>query len=550
MNQERHIRVSIDRQRLALVEHGKTIREYAISTSSRGTGFAEGSFRTPTGKFRIVERLGHDASANTIFKGRVEAGTWQPGVSYGHDLIMARILRLDGLDPENSNTLDRNIYIHGTNHKEQLGRPAGHGCVRMAPNDIIDLFRMVNEGMEVVIEPQTMPKGGLFFMDCDSTLSAIEGIDELARLRGGDVYERVAEMTRAAMEGEVDLESVFAERLELIRPDRGLCDEVAGMYVERKVAGVLQLAASLRRAGWTPVIVSGGFAPLIRPLAMELGVEHVEAVGIDFDESGSYSGYDVSHPAARAGGKCEIIREWCDAVMPKAAVMMGDGASDLETRECVDAFVCFSGVVKRPVVCAGADLVVSDMQNTNELFVMLDQLMRGEKIRNSKFDVDLISQDDQFESAMSSKKTATKTAKKEAPAKDTTKKSPVKGKRYTDGEKKEILDFISDYNAKNGRGGQTKASEKYGVTQITLANWLKGAGKKSKPAKAAQPAAKAAVAAPTPATVGPAPVVAKATGGDLSAKLNRLLALHTEVANAKATVTKLEREFESLKSSL
>lgn len=56
------------------------------------------------------------------------------------------------------------------------------------------------------------------------------------------------------------------------------------------------------------------------------------------------------------------------------------------------------------------------------------------------------------------------------------KKKAVKGVRYTDVQKKEVLDFVSNFNAKNGRGGQTQAAEKFGISQITVAAWLKAAG--------------------------------------------------------------------------
>ena len=55
--------------------------------------------------------------------------------------MQTRILWLEGLDPENANTYERYIYIHGTNAESQLGTPASHGCVRMNNLDVIDLLR-------------------------------------------------------------------------------------------------------------------------------------------------------------------------------------------------------------------------------------------------------------------------------------------------------------------------------------------------------------------------------------------------------------------------
>jgi len=66
---------------------------------------------------------------------------------------MTRILWLDGAEPRNANTHDRYVYIHGTNHEEELGTPASHGCIRMRNADVIELFDHVEEGTPVEIRP-------------------------------------------------------------------------------------------------------------------------------------------------------------------------------------------------------------------------------------------------------------------------------------------------------------------------------------------------------------------------------------------------------------
>ena len=68
------------------------------------------------------------------------------------DLVMTRILWLDGLDPENANTHERFIYIHGTNHEESLGEPASHGCIRMRSADLVELFELVDVDTPVAIK--------------------------------------------------------------------------------------------------------------------------------------------------------------------------------------------------------------------------------------------------------------------------------------------------------------------------------------------------------------------------------------------------------------
>ena len=51
----------------------------------------------------------------------------------------------------NQDTMQRFIYIHGTNDLSRLGKPVSHGCIRMDNQDIIDLFEEINIGDHVLI---------------------------------------------------------------------------------------------------------------------------------------------------------------------------------------------------------------------------------------------------------------------------------------------------------------------------------------------------------------------------------------------------------------
>ena len=367
MSPTRRLEVSIDDQTLKVIEGDQCIRRFDVSTATKGMGFTMNSYRTPTGRFRVAEKIGEGEASGTVFKQRVAAGLWLPGASVEGDLVLSRILRLEGLDVENANTLERFIYIHGTNHEDKLGQPASHGCIRLRNDEVIELFDMVSEGTELEIQLATKRGMKLFFIDCDSTLSTIEGIDELARGKGGDVFERVVELTNAAMNGEVPIGEVFPRRMEMIRPDRELCDTVAALYVETIVPGAEEMIRELKEAGWLPVILSGGFAPLIQPLADRLGIAHVEAVPLYFHEDGSYKGYGEDYPTTRNLGKNEVIREWKQALLPERVAMMGDGMSDLETKPDVDAFIGFGGVVARPKIEQGSDHWLADMSDRSAL---------------------------------------------------------------------------------------------------------------------------------------------------------------------------------------
>ena len=376
MKPTRRLEVSIDDQTLKVIAGDQCIRQFDISTAAKGMGFAMDSYRTPTGRFRVAEKIGADETSGTIFKMRVPVGVWQPGDATESDLVLSRILRLDGLEPANANTLERYIYIHGTNHENQLGHPASHGCIRLGNAAMIELFDLVDAGTELIIHPATTRRGKLFFIDCDSTLSTIEGIDELARGKGDDVFAQVVELTNAAMNGEIPISEVFPQRMEMIRPDRKLCDEVAALYLATVVPGAVEMIREMKRDGWLPVILSGGFAPLIQPLARHLGIDHLEAVPLYFHDDGSYKGYATDYPTTRNLGKNEVIREWKQALHPERVLMMGDGMSDLETKPDVDAFIGFGGVVARPKVASCCDYWLTDMNDSS----MLKDIMSHGKI--------------------------------------------------------------------------------------------------------------------------------------------------------------------------
>jgi phosphoserine phosphatase len=380
MNSPLHLEVSIDEQILRVIEDGKCTRQFHVSTAVKGVGFVKDTHRTPTGRFRVCEKIGEGAASGTIFKSRVPVGRWVSGDVVDDDLVLTRILRLEGLDLENANTFERSIYIHGTNREDQLGEPASQGCVRLDNAGMIELFDCVAEGVELVIQPATRPRGKLLFIDCDSTLSTIEGIDELARAKGDEVFARVVALTEAAMNGEIAIGEVFPRRMEMIGPDRGVCEKVADLYVTTAVFGAVELIEHVKRAGWTPVILSGGFAPLIQPLARVLGIDHVEAVPLFFEVDGSYRGYGRDYPTTRNLGKNQVIREWKDALLPERVVMIGDGVSDLETKPDVDVFIGFGGVVERALVKDGCDYWFTNMLDRAEWL----RVIEGEMIKESE----------------------------------------------------------------------------------------------------------------------------------------------------------------------
>ena len=198
-----------------------------------------------------------------------------------------------------------------------------------------------------------MPRYRTVLLDCDSTLSAIEGIDELAV----QCREEVAALTDAAMRGLIPLEEVYGRRLDLVRPTRAGLDALGREYVARLVPDARETISALHAAGVDVRIISGGLLPAVLAVATALDVppHQVAAVDIWFDADGDYASFDDASPLTPGGGKRLAIEQWN---VDRPAMMVGDGSTDLEARPVVDLFVAFAGVVERAAVVAVADAVI------------------------------------------------------------------------------------------------------------------------------------------------------------------------------------------------
>jgi len=152
-----YLHVNVAGHRMQLIRRGSVECEYPVSTSSFGMGGREGSRQTPPGIHRIFAKMGAGSPLHAIFRDRIDTGElWTPGTA-GENLVLTRILRLEGLEEgvnrgPGIDSFDRCIYIHGTNKEDRVGTPLSHGCVVMKNRDITELFDRVEEGMLVIID--------------------------------------------------------------------------------------------------------------------------------------------------------------------------------------------------------------------------------------------------------------------------------------------------------------------------------------------------------------------------------------------------------------
>ena len=155
------LEVDISQQQLTLKYPDGRKKKYPVSTAARGIGQAEGSMKTPLGKHVVIDKVGDGLPWNAMFRYGEFTGKYYDEKKYKElkDPILSRIIRISGVEKGfNSgagvDTENRRIYIHGTppsQHPEE-GVPRSKGCIRMSGEHMIDLYKRVPLGAEVIIK--------------------------------------------------------------------------------------------------------------------------------------------------------------------------------------------------------------------------------------------------------------------------------------------------------------------------------------------------------------------------------------------------------------
>lgn len=155
------LKVSVSQQRLYLLSPlGEELNSWPISTAKNGLGEVNGSGCTPRGWHKIKLKIGAGANSQAVFVGRRLTGEiYSAELAAQHpnrDWILGRILWLTGLESGknrggNTDTLKRFIYLHATPESEPLGIPLSHGCIRLHPKAMLEVFELVENGTQVLI---------------------------------------------------------------------------------------------------------------------------------------------------------------------------------------------------------------------------------------------------------------------------------------------------------------------------------------------------------------------------------------------------------------
>lgn len=204
-------------------------------------------------------------------------------------------------------------------------------------------------------------------LDFDSTISKMEGLDELAKKALKDdpqreeKVEKILEITNLGMEGKISFSDSLKRRVCLISVQKDIVQETAREISEHISDSVIKNIDFFRENSQNIYIISGGFVDLIFPTAKKLGIpkENILANDFIFDENGCVCGVDQSNLMSQEGGKVKQINK---LNLSKGAVMVGDGWTDCQTKECecVEKFIAFTENVQRQKIVDHADYVANN----------------------------------------------------------------------------------------------------------------------------------------------------------------------------------------------
>ncbi|ADQ16965.1 D-isomer specific 2-hydroxyacid dehydrogenase NAD-binding protein [Leadbetterella byssophila DSM 17132] len=227
----------------------------------------------------------------------------------------------------------------------------------------------------VITEPKKY-----FLIDFDSTITKVEGLDELAAIalksdpEGESKVARIKELTDKGMAGELSFSESLTQRLALLKANKSHVDILIEFLKENITDSFDRNRAFLKEFADQILIISSGFKDFIVPIAKHLGLkpENVYANTFIYNETGDIVGVDQSNPLSKTGGKIEVVKF---LNLDGHVSVIGDGFTDFEIKKhgLAQRFYAFIENVERSSVTSVADFVIKSLDE----FLFYNQLPRG-----------------------------------------------------------------------------------------------------------------------------------------------------------------------------
>jgi len=202
--------------------------------------------------------------------------------------------------------------------------------------------------IDVLVQPSAGRRKRILVADVEATIIENEMLDELADFIGRRSH--VAEITRRAMNGELDFAAALAERVLLLKGlPEALLDEAASRI--RLTPGARALVATARADGVRTALVSGGFTVFAERVAGDLGFQRVVANRLEIAD-GLIAGTVMAPLVTGATKRDTLLALAAEFAVPRSATLaVGDGANDLAMLAAAGLGVAFHA---KPTVAAAA----------------------------------------------------------------------------------------------------------------------------------------------------------------------------------------------------
>lgn len=285
------------------------------------------------------------------------------GIMAEQGLNIDNISRLSGRVPLNLEFPGKNTQANSKACIEFSARGEPHSLTTLKAA-FTDMASRLNVDVAFQADSMYRRTRRLVCFDMDSTLIEAEVIDELAKAHG--VGAQVAEITEAAMRGELDFNASFARRMALLKglDETVLQDIAANLPITE---GAEHLLKTLKKLGYKTAILSGGFNYFGRHLQQKLGFDYVYANELEI-ENGKVTGRVVG-TVVNGERKAELLKELANKenISLEQVIAVGDGANDLPMLSIAGLGIAFRA---KPLVKASAKQAISTLGLDAILYLM------------------------------------------------------------------------------------------------------------------------------------------------------------------------------------
>lgn len=237
------------------------------------------------------------------------------------------------------------------------------------------------------------PEKSIFILDFDSTITKVEGLDELASIAlakspdGASKIKKIKEITDLGMSGDLSFSEALEQRIALLTANKSDIETLIKFLKKNISNSFLRNKSFLKEYSNQIIVVSSGFKEFIIPIVESLGLKavNVYANTFEFDKEGNITGVDNTNVLAHTGGKISLVK----SLNLKGHIsVIGDGFTDFEIKQSglADRFYAFTENVEREQVMNKADFVIKSLDE----FLFYNQLPRGQSYPKSLIKVLLL----------------------------------------------------------------------------------------------------------------------------------------------------------------